>query len=557
MTKTWWKESVVYQIYPRSFNDSNGDGIGDLQGVIEKLDYLQSLGIDVIWLSPVYPSPNDDNGYDVSDYLNIQPEFGTMEDYDELLAGVHARGMKLVMDLVGNHTSDEHQWFVESKSSKDNPKRDYYIWRDGADGHPPNNWQSFFGGDAWNYDASTDQYYLRLFTGKQPDLNWENQKVREEIYDLMRFWLDKGIDGFRMDVISLISKKNYEDTPHLDFNETIAKVYANGPKIHDYLQEMNREVMARYDMMTVGEGPGITLETGLDYVDESRKELDMIFHFDHMFIDHGPGGKFDPVHYDFVHFKQIFRKWDELLDGKGWNSIFLGNHDFPRMVSRFANDQEFHKESAKLLALMLLTMRGTPYIYQGDEIGMTNVAFESAEDYRDVETLNLFNGTIDMGKSRESLMEAIHWQGRDNARTPVQWSADTNAGFTNGDPWIKVNPNHKELNVEDQEADPTSILHFYRKMITIRKQYPALVYGDFSCLSIDHPAIFAYYRQDEEYKLLVLLNFSSESIDYRVDENLSTENLVKIVSNYRVPMGMTSPRVFTLQPWESTLYKVK
>ena len=443
MKKTWWKESIIYQIYPRSFKDSNGDGIGDIPGIMSQLDYIQSLGVDVIWLCPVYQSPNDDNGYDISNYRVIHPEFGTMEDFDQLLQGIHSRDMKLVMDLVANHTSDEHDWFKESRSSLDNPKRDYYIWKEGKNGAEPNNWQSFFGGKAWELDATTGQYYLHLFTRKQPDLNWENPNVRKEIYDQMRFWLEKGVDGFRMDVISLISKRHYEDTPFEEFNRTIAEVYANGPQIHEFLQEMNQEVLSRYNVMTVGEGPGITLENGIEYVAEDRKELNMIFHFDHMFLDHGPGGKFDPVKVDFIRFKKIFAEWDQKLGETGWNSIFLGNHDFPRIVSRFADDGEYWEESSKLLAVMLLTMRGTPYIYQGDEIGMTNVAFPSIDDYRDVETLNAWKEKEANGENLDSLLEAIHEQGRDNARTPVQWEDAENAGFSEATPWIEVNPNFK------------------------------------------------------------------------------------------------------------------
>ena len=557
MTRTWWKEGVVYQVYPRSFKDSNGDGVGDLGGIIEKLDYIQSLGVSIIWLCPVYPSPNDDNGYDVSDYCNIQPEFGTMEQFDMLLAGVHSRGMKLVMDLVANHTSDEHRWFEESRSSISDPKRDYYIWKDGKEGGPPNNWQSFFGGDAWKFDEKTSQYFLRLFTAKQPDLNWDNPKVRAEVYDIMRFWLDKGIDGFRMDVISLISKRHYDDSPYDEFNETVANLYANGPRIHEYLQEMNKEVISKYDMMTVGEGPGITLENGLDYVDESRNELNMVFHFDHMFIDHGPGGKFDPVPVDFVKFKRVFSDWDQRLGDSGWNSIFLGNHDFPRLVSRFANDDEFHQEAAKLMALMLLSMRGTPYVYQGDEIGMSNVAFDSFDDYRDIETLNLVKNKDLSSEEKSKLLLAVHWQGRDNARTPVQWSGTDNAGFSEGLPWIKVNPNFVDVNVESQENDPTSILNFYRKMIELRKKYPVLVYGSFDVFNMEDPKVFAYYRRDEEYTLLVLLNFSSDTLQYKLDRDYGNDNLLRIVSNYRGTGEIQTPGEVNLNPWEAIIFKVK
>ena len=556
MKKAWWKESIIYQIYPRSFKDSNGDGIGDILGIIGQLDYIKSLGVNVIWLCPVYESPNDDNGYDISNYMAIHPEFGTMEDFDHLLQGIHDRGMKLVMDLVANHTSDEHQWFEESRSAIDHPKRDYYIWKEGNNGEAPNNWMSFFGGKAWELDEKTNQYYLHLFTRKQPDLNWDNPEVRNEIYDQMRFWLNKGIDGFRMDVISLISKRGYEDTPYAEFNQTVSEVFANGPRIHEFLQEMNREVLSQADVMTVGEGPGITLENGVNYVGEDRKELNMIFHFDHMFIDHGPHGKFDPVKVDFVRFKQIFNEWDRELGGKGWNSIFLGNHDFPRMVSRFAEDGEYREESAKLLALMLLTMRGTPYIYQGDEIGMTNVASDAIEDYRDVETLNVWKETTEQGGDTDTLLKAIHWQGRDNARTPVQWNGETHAGFSAGEPWIRVNPNYEEINVQAQERNPRSVLHFYRKMITIRQTYPVLIYGDYQPILEEHPAIFAYYRQDESYHVLIALNYSSEEQSFHVDREIASCEFIRIVSNYRSSSPVENGRI-NLQPWEGVLFKIK
>lgn len=556
MKKTWWKESVIYQIYPRSFKDSNGDGIGDINGIISQLDYIKSLGVDIIWLCPVYQSPNDDNGYDISDYREIHPEYGTMEDFDALLQGVHDRGMKLLMDMVANHTSDEHAWFEESRASKDNPKRDFYIWKPGKEGQEPNNWMSFFGGKAWDYDEKTGEYYLHLFTRKQPDLNWDNPNVRSEIYDQMTFWLDKGVDGFRLDVISLISKRGFEDSPHEEFNTTIAEVYANGPHIHEYLQEMHEKVLTKYDLMTVGEGPGITLDNGLNYVDESRNELNMIFHFDHMFIDHGAGGKFDPVKVNFVKFKQIFHAWDRQLGDAGWNSIFLGNHDFPRMVSRFANDEDYREESAKLLALMLLSMRGTPYIFQGDEIGMTNVAFEDITDYRDVETLNVWEETQENGGDLDELMKAIHWQGRDNARTPVQWDTSTNAGFTEATPWIKVNPNYESVNVKKDEMNPKSVLHFYRKMITIRKTYPVLVYGDYACVNEEHPSIFAYYRKDEEYHMLILLNFSSHEETFELESEIATADLIRIVSNYRQSNQVENGTI-ALLPWEGAMYKIK
>lgn len=548
MKKTWWKEAVVYQIYPRSFNDSNDDGIGDIRGAIQKLDHIKSLGIDVIWLSPVYESPNDDNGYDISDYRQIMAEFGTMADFDELLAGIHERGMKLVMDLVVNHSSDEHAWFEESRKSKDNPYRDYYIWKPGKNGGPPTNWQGFFGGSTWEYDETTDEYYLHLFTKKQADLNWENPKVRKEVQDIVKYWFDKGVDGFRMDVISLISKRpTFTDVDTDDLEKVIENVYANGPRIHEFLNELNREVLSKYDIMTVGEGPGITLEHGLNYVGEDRDELNMVFHFDHMFLDMGTGGKFDPIPYSLVEFKDIFTRWDEKLKDKGWGSIFLGNHDFPRIVSRFASDGQHREKAAKLLATLLMTMRGTPYVYQGDEIGMTNVAFDDPADYRDVETLNYFKFLEAEGKDPKDYLHNVHKMGRDNARTPMQWSGKTNGGFSEGTPWIKSNPNFTEINVASQEEDPDSILNYYRGMIAFRKAHPFLVYADYESIQNDHEQVYAYRRWDEEQEMLILLNFSGEEVDF--DPGRATGELLR--SNYT-----DASADFKLQPWEAKVFEV-
>ncbi|HIA90880.1 MAG TPA: alpha-glucosidase [Candidatus Marinimicrobia bacterium] len=553
MNKQWWKEAVIYQIYPRSFNDTSGDGIGDISGIIDKLDYIKSLGVDVVWLCPIYESPNDDNGYDISDYYNIMTEFGTMADFDRMLAEMKKRDLKLLMDLVANHTSDEHPWFVESRSSKDNPKRDYYIWRQGKNGDPPNNWQSYFSGNAWTHDPTTDEYYLHLFTKKQPDLNWDNKKVRQEIYDIMRFWLDKGINGFRMDVISVISKRNYNDTPYKDFWETVNKVYANGPRVHEFLKEMYENVLSHYNVMSVGEGSGIDIENAIKYVGEERKELNMVFHFDIMTMDHGPEGKFDYRKYDFVQFKKIYRKWDERLKNNGWNSIFLGNHDFPRMISRFGNDEEYWVESAKALAMLLMTMRGTPYIYQGDEIGMTNVAFPSITDYRDVETLNAYRVIEKENSNIEKMLKAIHVQGRDNARTPVHWNNEPMAGFTSGEPWINVNPNYKKINVAKQEKDPDSILNFYREMVAFRKHHPTLVYGDFSMIQEENNRVFAYLREDEENQYLVIINFSDEENTFELDDQLDMSKAVLAVSNYPEP----KPSFFDLYPWQANLYELQ
>jgi len=553
MNKQWWKEAVIYQIYPRSFNDTSGDGIGDISGIIDKLDYIKSLGVDVVWLCPIYESPNDDNGYDISDYYNIMTEFGTMADFDRMLAEMKKRDLKLLMDLVANHTSDEHPWFVESRSSKDNPKRDYYIWRQGKNGDPPNNWQSYFSGNAWTHDPTTDEYYLHLFTKKQPDLNWDNKKVRQEIYDIMRFWLDKGINGFRMDVISVISKRNYNDTPYKDFWETVNKVYANGPRVHEFLKEMYENVLSHYNVMSVGEGSGIDIENAIKYVGEERKELNMVFHFDIMTMDHGPEGKFDYRKYDFVQFKKIYRKWDERLKNNGWNSIFLGNHDFPRMISRFGNDEEYWVESAKALAMLLMTMRGTPYIYQGDEIGMTNVAFPSITDYRDVETLNAYRVIEKENSNVEKMLKAIHVQGRDNARTPVHWNNEPMAGFTSGEPWINVNPNYKKINVAKQEKDPDSILNFYREMVAFRKHHPTLVYGDFEMIQEENNRVFAYLREDEENQYLVIINFSDEENTFELDDQLDMSKAVLAVSNYPEP----KPSFFDLYPWQANLYELQ
>lgn len=553
MNKQWWKEAVIYQIYPRSFNDTSGDGIGDISGIIDKLDYIKSLGVDVVWLCPIYESPNDDNGYDISDYYNIMTEFGTMADFDRMLAEMKKRDLKLLMDLVANHTSDEHPWFVESRSSKDNPKRDYYIWRQGKNGDPPNNWQSYFSGNAWTHDPTTDEYYLHLFTKKQPDLNWDNKKVRQEIYDIMRFWLDKGINGFRMDVISVISKRNYNDTPYKDFWETVNKVYANGPRVHEFLKEMYENVLSHYNVMSVGEGSGIDIENAIKYVGEERKELNMVFHFDIMTMDHGPEGKFDYRKYDFVQFKKIYRKWDERLKNNGWNSIFLGNHDFPRMISRFGNDEEYWVESAKALAMLLMTMRGTPYIYQGDEIGMTNVAFPSITDYRDVETLNAYRVIEKENSNIEKMLKAIHVQGRDNARTPVHWNNEPMAGFTSGEPWINVNPNYKKINVAKQEKDPDSILNFYREMVAFRKHHPTLVYGDFEMIQEENNRVFAYLREDEENQYLVIINFSEEENTFELDDQLDMSKAVLAVSNYPEP----KPSFFDLYPWQANLYELQ
>ena len=548
MAKNWWKEGVVYQIYPRSFQDSTGNGLGDIQGIIDRLDYIQSLGVDMIWLCPVYESPNDDNGYDISDYLKISTDFGGNPAFDRLLEAMHARGLKLLMDLVANHSSDEHHWFQQAQKSRENPYHDYYIWKSGTPDSPPNNWQSVFSGSAWKWNAATEEYYLHLYTQKQPDLNWENPQIRQEIYDIVDFWLAKGVDGFRMDVISLISKRlEFTDVPEgMPFIDVMEQIYANGPRIHEFLNEMNRKVLSQYDIVTVGEGPGVNLEHGPRYVSAAAKELDMVFHFDHLTIDFGPDGKYDPVPLDFVRFKEIFSQWDAALAADGWNSIFLGNHDFSRIVSRFGNDTEYHQESAKLLVILLMTLRGTPYVYQGDEIGMTNIAHDSIEAYDDVETRNAWKAAEAAGKDMDKFLKAVHWQSRDNARTPMQWNAEKNAGFTSGTPWIPLNPNYKTINVSIQEEDPDSILHFYRKTIALRKAHSTLVYGNYQDLAPDDLHIFAYRRWDANGSFWIIHNCSDQQQPFPKKFKPQSD---PIFGNYPADDSME------LRPWESRIYK--
>jgi oligo-1,6-glucosidase len=533
----WWKKSIVYQIYPRSFYDSNGDGIGDLQGIIQKLDYLKELGVDVIWLSPIYDSPNDDNGYDIRDYYQIMKEFGTMEDLDHLLDAAHQRGLKIIMDLVVNHTSDEHSWFVESKNDLDNPYRDYYVWKPEKNGKEPNNWGSIFSGPAWNYDENTNEYYLHLFSKKQPDLNWENPALRNEIYTMMKFWLDKGIDGFRMDVINFISK--VPGLPDGEVKEGAiygdgGPYFVNGPKIHEYLREMNEKVLSNYDILTVGEMPGASTADAVIYTNPDNKEINMIFTFEHMGLDSGPTEKWDLKPLNLVDLKENLTKWQIEMHGTGWNSLYWNNHDQPRIVSRFGDDQEYRVESAKMLATCLHMMQGTPYIYQGEEIGMTNVKFESIEHYQDVETLNMFREKRSLGVPTEDIMKSIYVKGRDNARTPMQWSEQVHSGFTKGTPWIKVNPRYKEINVEAALADKESIFYHYKHLIALRKKLDVITTGDFNLLFEDHPKIFAYERRSENEKVVVLCNFSSEEI--LIDEEALLTNFAEselIVQNYK------------------------
>ena len=537
MEKKWWKESVVYQIYPRSFKDSNGDGIGDLNGITEKMDYLRELGINVIWLSPVYQSPNTDNGYDISDYQAIMEEFGTMEDFDRMLQSAHDHGIRLVMDLVVNHTSDEHPWFVESRKSKDNPYRDYYIWREGRDGKEPNNWGSCFSGSAWKYDAATDMYYLHLFAEKQPDLNWDNPKVRQEVFHMMDWWCKKGIDGFRMDVISMISKDPaLPDGPVNGSGYGDYGPYAvNGPHVHEYLQEMNREVLSKYDLMTVGECSGVTIEEAKKYANQDGRELNMVFQFEHMDLDGGESFKWNDRKINLVELKQVLTKWQTELAGTAWNSLFWDNHDQPRIVSRLGDDstREYREASAKMLALCLHMMQGTPYVYQGEELGMTNVPFAALEDFRDIESINAYHELTESGQvSPEDMMRFLRYKSRDNARTPMQWDDSENAGFTEGTPWIMVNPNYKEINAKEQMARPDSVFHFYQKLIRLRKEREIIPYGEYELLLPEDPDLYVYTRALGEQKLLVICNFRKEEKAFTLPEGFDPRKGEILIGNY-------------------------
>jgi len=528
MTDQWWKSAVVYQVYPRSFADASGDGVGDLRGIASRLDHLSRLGVDVLWLSPVYASPQADNGYDISDYQSIDPLFGTLDDFDELLAALHARGIRLVMDLVVNHTSDEHPWFLASRSSADDPLRDWYWWRPpragyaaGDPGAEPTNWESFFSGPTWTLDPATGEYYLHLFDRKQPDLNWENPQVRQAVYAMMRWWLDRGVDGFRMDVINVISKD--PDLP--DGAPTHAGLgdgsphYMTRPGVHDFLQEMRREVFDGRDaeLLTVGEMPGVTWEQARLFTDPARRELDMVFQFEHVGLDHGPGGKFDPVPLDVRALKASLGRWQTELGDVGWNSLYWNNHDQPRVVSRFGDDERWWRESATALATVLHLHRGTPYVYQGEELGMTNAPFAGVEDLRDVESLNYWAQATALGHSADDVMRGIRAMGRDNARTPVQWDASPNAGFTTGDPWLPVNPNHTWLNAAAQYDDPHSVFHHYRRLIDLRHRLPVVAHGDFRMLHAEHPTAYVYERTLDQDRLLVAANLSADPVDLQVD----------------------------------------
>ncbi len=554
MEKKWWKESVVYQIYPRSFKDSNGDGIGDINGITEKLDYLKELGIDVIWLSPVYQSPNDDNGYDISDYQAIMEEFGTMEDFDRMLAEAHKRGIRIVMDLVVNHTSDEHAWFVESKKSRENPYRDYYIWREGKDGKEPNNWGSVFNGSAWVYDETTDMYYLHLFSKKQPDLNWDNPKVREEVFSMMNWWCEKGIDGFRMDVISMISK--VEGLPDGKVQGGLygdASPYVqNGPHVHEYLQEMNKEVLSKYDLLTVGECAGVTIEEAKKYASNKGTELGMVFQFEHMDLDQGEFSKWGDKKVKLTALKENLTKWQNELEGKAWNSLFWCNHDQPRVVSRFGNDsKEYREVSAKMLATCLHLMQGTPYVYQGEELGMTNVPFASVDEFKDIESINAYHEYVESGLiSKEDMMRYLCYKSRDNARTPMQWNNQENAGFTTGTPWIKVNPNYVEINAEEEVKRADSVFSYYKKLIALRHQEEVIVYGHYELLLPESEELYVYTRELNEEKLLVICNFTDKEVSYAVPDEFVGKEI--LISNYE---EQEIKQELSLKPYEAIVIR--
>ena len=546
----WWKEGIIYQIYPRSFFDSSGNGIGDLNGISKKLHYIKSLGVDMVWICPFYKSPNKDNGYDISDYKDISKIFGDLNTFDTLLKKMHSLGLKLIMDLVVNHTSDKHPWFKKARKSRKSKFHDYYIWKDGEKDKKPNNWKSVFSGSAWKWNEQTKEYFLHLYTKNQPDLNWENPTVRKEVYSIIDFWLSKGVDGIRMDVISLISKRlDFKNIPNnMIFIDVMEKYYANGPRVHEYIKEMNKKVLSKYDIVTIGEGPGINLNNGLDYVNEDENELNMIFHFDHLTMDFGKEGKYDPIPFDFIKFKKIFSNWDKLFSKRGWNSIFLGNHDFSRIVSRFGDDNEFHEKSSKLLATLLMTLRGTPSLYQGDEIGMTNIDYNNISFYDDVETINAWKEAIDNKKNMKKFFEAIQKQSRDNARTPMQWDNKKNAGFSKAKPWIKVNDNYKKINVKNQEKDLDSILNHYKLLIKLRKENSTLVYGKYEDLDPMHTKIFSYQRWDENDVFIIHLNFSNCLVKINSNE---IKDYKLVISNYTF-----AKKSYNLNPWEARIYKL-
>ncbi len=550
LEKKWWKEAVVYQIYPRSFKDSNGDGIGDLKGIISELDYIKSLGIDAVWLNPIYESPNDDNGYDISNYREIMKDFGTMQDFDLLLKGMHDRGIKVVMDLVFNHSSDEHYWFQESRKSRDNKYRNYYYWWPAEKGTPPYRWSWFdVNSNAWKYDATTDSYYLHYFSKKQPDLNWNNPTVRHELYDVMKYWLDKGVDGFRMDAFQFISKDDsFPELPKECVGKPleIIKYYGNGPHLHEYIQEMNREVLSKYpNVMTVSEGAGDSPQAALKFVDPDRKELSMAYHFESVDVGN------HVLDFGLVKYKEIFSRYDEAFKDKGWLSIFLANHDQPRMVSKFGSDTPQYREiSSKMLSTFVMTMRGTSYYYQGDELGMDNIRFDNIDDYNDVDTRNRYEFLKNNNGDLKAFLEDRKQTSRENGRTPFQWNSEKNAGFTDGKPWLKVNSNHTTINALAQEKEPNSILNYFRKLVSLRKNNPVLVYGKYTLLDKENPAIFAYIRELDGRKLLILLNFTDKEAKLNSDLKLSNAKL--LLGNYN-----NASTNGTLKPYEAVVLELK
>lgn len=560
MKTPWWKKSAVYQIYPKSFNDTTGNGTGDLQGIIEKLDYIKELGIDVIWLTPIYASPQKDNGYDISDYYSIHEEFGTMEDFDRLLEEAHKRDIKLIMDIVVNHTSTEHRWFKESASAKENPFRDYYIWKEPKeDGGQPSNWESKFGGSAWELDQTTGEYYLHLFDVTQADLNWENEEVRKNVYEMMHYWFKKGVDGFRLDVINLISKDQaFPDDDGSSAPGDGRKFYTDGPRVHEYMQEMNKEVFSKYDAMTVGEMSSTTIENCISYSNPERNELSMTFNFHHLKVDYPNGEKWTVAEFDFLKLKEILSTWQtEMNRGGGWNALFWCNHDQPRVVSRYGNDGKYRIESAKMLATVIHMMQGTPYIYQGEEFGMTNPKFSRIQDYRDVETINIHRLLKESGKSEDEIIEILKRKSRDNSRTPVQWDSSENAGFTTGTPWIPVAENYVSINAEEALRDPNSIFSHYQKLISLRKEYEIVTAGDYELISDDHPEVFSYLRNGENEKLLVVNNFYDNEIVFELPDQLEIGGFdsVVLISNYEDTESASS--VIRLRPYESVVYHLK
>lgn len=537
----WWQTAVIYQIYPRSFQDSDGDGIGDLRGIINRLDYLEQLGITAIWLSPVYNSPNDDNGYDISDYQDIMAEFGTMADMEELIESAKLRNIRIIMDLVVNHTSDEHPWFIEARKGKDNPYRDYYIWRDPVNGGVPNSLRSTFSGSAWELDEASGQYFLHLFSRRQPDLNWENEKVRQEVWDMMNFWLDKGIGGFRMDVIDLVGKIPDQE------------ITGNGPKLHEYLQDMNRETFGKHDVLTVGETWGATPEVAKLYSNPDRGELSMVFQFEHIGLDQQDGGeKWDLKPLNVSELKQVLAKWQTELGNEGWNSLFWNNHDLPRIVSRWGDDKQYRVESAKMFAILLHLMKGTPYIYQGEELGMTNYPIQDISEAQDIESINMYHERLAEGYAREDIIHSINTKGRDNARTPIQWNANANGGFTTGEPWLHVNPNYTEINMEANLEDPDSVFYCYRKLIELRKNNPIVVWGDFELVTGVRDQVFMYFRRYEGQTWLVTANFSGEEVPLELPEIGPAGEF--IIGNYS--RNDVDFKEIQLQPYEAFAVKV-